>query len=99
MIRVSKMSSQVLYAFVVISFSFLETHQLYIYIQFHAGLRQQVRDVPAAPAEPEAAASVLAEAGSLSACMNSVLRISQCASSVLKPVSPRAPDQLVQKQP
>jgi hypothetical protein len=63
------MSSQVLDAVVVISFAFLETHQLYIYIQLQAGLRQQVRDVPAAPAEPEAAASVLAEVGVLSACI------------------------------
>ena len=89
MVRVSKMSSQVLDAVVLIAFAFLKKHKL----QLPAGLRQQVGDVPAAPAEPEAAASVLAEAGSLSACMNSVLRISQCASSVLKPVSPRVPDQ------
>ena len=89
MLRTIHMSSQVLHASVLIALPFLQTQNL----QLQAGLRQQVGDVPAAPAEPEASASVLAEAGSLSACMNSVLRISRCASSVLKPVSPRVPDQ------
>ena len=64
MLRVSQMSSQVLDAVVLIIFAFLNMHKL-----LPAGLCQQACDVPAAPAEQEAAASVLAEVGSLSACM------------------------------
>ena len=65
MLRTIHMSSQVLHASVLIALPFLQTHNL----QVQAGLRLQVGDVPAAPEEPEAAASVLAEVGVLSACI------------------------------
>ena len=47
--------------------------------QLSAGLCQQVGDMPAAPAEPEAAASVPAEVGSLYDCLNRMLRASHIA--------------------
>jgi len=82
MLRVSHAAHNLRDAVVILICAASNKHQS----QLPAGLCQQDGDVPAGLAQPVAAASVPAEVGSLSACLNRMLRVGHSANQLLEVV-------------